>query len=811
MNLSVRKIRMWGAAAVLVGLTAVFGIAAGIYRRETAASHVVINEVCSSNFSAQADENGEYPDYAELYNPLPYEVRLDGLYLSDNEKHLKKSPLNGVTVPAGGRTLIWLDDSGAGGTHGSFKLSKDGDSLFLSDEAGEILDSMNVPALSYNTSYGRLGDGQAKQGRMTATPGLSNADGEPLFERAGKEPVFSAESGFYEEGFFLTMEAEEGMEIYYTLDGSEPSTDSFLYEEPVRIEDAGSRENIYAARTDLSPTNSYTPDFPVDKGTVVRAIAYDPEKETVSDIKTASYFVGFSEKEDYDNMAVLSLVTDPDNLFDAETGIYGNGAAFERYQELGGLQDGQLLDSFTDADGELHHRYMASNAFNKGKEWEREATIAFFDEAHAWQFTQDVGIRISGQSTRGAAQKSMNLYGRDIYDENTVFPYEFFDGMEYSSIKIRNGGSDNARSKIMDAMLESLVTDRDVSTQASRPCVVFLNGEYWGVYNIRERYGEEYLANHFGVGKNNVWLVDSGSADIGGSEAASAYEAMLSLGGYDLTDPTNYALAESMIDLQSLIDFYCINHYIDNMDLGFGQNMALWRTIWQENEEEGDTRWRWMIFDVDGSMTGWDNNTFENSEPWDAEQSLMDEPLMDALMKNDAFRRQFALSFMDIANTCFDYGRVHKIVEEWRQTYRTQVTRSHQRFFSADFTEADFDEYLDGMDEFFRKRFDYIVPSMARELGLSGTLEAVTVTVNAPEGGSVLVNTASTKGSRVWSGSYYTDYPVTVTAVPEEGWEFAGWSGDLSGKEPVCEAAVKEGGIRLHARFVKSDAGETAR
>lgn len=73
------------------------------------------------------------------------------------------------------------------------------------------------------------------------------------------------------------------------------------------------------------------------------------------------------------------------------------------------------------------------------------------------------------------------------------------------------------------------------------------------------------------------------------------------------------------------------------------------------------------------------------------------------------------------------------------------------------------------------------------------------------------MNTASTKGSRVWSGSYYTDYPVTVTAVPEEGWEFAGWSGDLSGKEPVCETAVKEGGIRLHARFVKSDAGETAR
>lgn len=804
MNLSVRKIRMWGAAAALAGLTALFGIAAGVYRKETAANHVMINEVCSSNFSALADGDGEYPDYAELYNPLPYEVCLDGLYLSDSEKHLKKSPLNGVVIPAGGRTLIWLDDSGADGTHAGFNLSKGGDSLFLSDENGDLLDSLTVPDLSYNMSYARCADGQETWGRMTATPGIANEEGRILPERAGKEPVFSAESGFYEESFYLTLEAGEGMDIYYTLDGSEPSADSFLYEEPLLIGDAGGRENVYAARTDLSPTNSYTPDFLVDKATIVRAAAYDREKGTFSDVRTASYFVGFSEKEDYDGFAVCSLVTDPDNLFDANTGIYGNGAEFERYQELGGLQDGKLLDSFTDENGVLHHRYMASNAFHEGKEWEREATLAFFDEAHEYRFTQDVGIRISGQSTRGASQKSMNLYGRDIYDENVVFPYEFFDGMEYSSIKIRNGGSDNAGSKIMDAMLESLVTQRDVSTQASRPCVVFLNGEYWGVYNIRERYGEEYLSNHFGVGKNNVWLIDSGSADIGGSKAVSAYEALLSLGEYDLADPANYALAESMIDLQSLIDFYCINHYIDNMDVGFGQNMALWRTVWPENEEEGDTRWRWMIFDVDGSMTGWDNNTFEHSEPWDAEQSLMDEPLMSALMQNDMFRKQFALSFMDIANTCFDYGRVHKIVEEWRKTYRTQVTRSHQRFFSADFSEADFDEYLDGMDEFFQKRFDYIVPCMAQELGLSGTLEAVTVTVNEPEGGSVLVNTASTKGSRVWSGFYYTDYPVTVTAVPEEGWEFAGWSGDLSGNGSVQEVSVREGGTRLYAEFVRS-------
>ncbi len=234
--------------------------------------------------------------------------------------------------------------------------------------------------------------------------------------------------------------------------------------------------------------------------------------------------------------------------------------------------------------------------------------------------------------------------------------------------------------------------------------------------------------------------------------------------------------------------------------------------------------------------------------------SLMDEPLMRSLMKNETFRKRFALSFMDIANTCLEYERVHGILEEWRKTYRTQVTRSHQRFFAEDFSEADFDGYLDGMDAFFKKRFDYIVPCMAQELGLSGTLEKVTVTVASPEGGNVLVNTASTGDSRTWSGFYYTDYPLTVTcmaqelglsgtlekvtvtvaspeggnvlvntastgdsrtwsgfyytdypltvtAVPEEGWEFAGWSGAASGRERTQDVTVRDGGVRLHAFY----------
>ena len=480
-----KKIKVWLLFVLGVCLCILTG---GICYSAEAANHIVINEVCSNNFSVKADENGNYSDYVEIYNPAIIPVSLTGFSLSDNENELKKCLLDSVILPAKGYMLIWLDgtDSDIVG-HASFRISSAGEDIYLSNKHGVIIDSVKVPGMSYNTAFAREEDGSSTWYRQVPTAGKANETGEilPLIEL--EKPEFSIKSGFFGEPFQLEIKADRNEIIYYTLDGSEPTTSSFIYKEPITISDASFNDNIYSARTDLMADMEYIPAFKVDKATVIRAVASTKDGTRVSETVTEIYFVGFNEKRDYDGYPILALITDPDNLFDPEIGIYGNGNALKEYEEAAGFVDGEIPDVFTDEEGDTNYRYMSTNAYNAGKEWEREASLIYFDENHEESLRQKAGIRIAGQSTRNASQKSFNLYARDIYDGQKTFSYNFFEDMEYSSVKLRNGGTDHQRSKIYDPFLQSLAEGRDVSVQASKPCVVFLNGEYWGIYNVRER------------------------------------------------------------------------------------------------------------------------------------------------------------------------------------------------------------------------------------------------------------------------------------------------------------------------------------
>lgn len=763
---------------------------------------IVLNEICSNNFTLVRDESGGYSDYIELYNPGQEEVWLEGYYLSDDEHQLQKYALERICIPAAGYSVIWLDgQSDTSGGQVGFKISRLGEEIFLSDTGGNIIDSVVVPELSYNTCYGRAEDGGEEWRIMTATSGSSNEGAEILPAVELDIPVFNKESGFYKEPFELSITAAADEEIYYTLDGSDPSPGAMRYEGSLEIEDASEQENVYAARTDLSPTRSYVPSFKVDKATIVRAVSYNREKDLISEIVTRVYFVGYDQQKEYENLPVISLVTDADNLFDPERGIYTNGQAFEEYKAEGGLLNGELLDSFVDGEGEQRFLYMASNAFNDGKEWEREASFTYFDENHQYCFTQNVGIRVAGQSTRATPKKSFSIYGRSIYDENTIFPYEFFPGTTYSSIKLRNGGNNNDTAMITDAFLEELALPRNVSVQRSRPCILFLNGEYWGIYNIRERYKEEYLRNHFGVSEGNVWIVDSGAARVGGVSAQEAYENMVSMvTECDLSFDDVYEMICGYIDIQSLIDYCCINLYVNNTDVYLDANTAVWRTVETEDTRYGDGKWRWMLFDLDVTL----QRSSDDTTAWMEEYSLLREPMVESLMKNAQFRRQFCLTFMDIANTAYAYDTVHGKLMEWKEVYEIQTVKSHQRFFDEDFTQDEFDGYMWEIDEFFRERFPFAMESLAAKFGLTGSLETLTVLNKTLEGGTVMVNTAQLDAGE-WKGQYFTDYPLSLTAVAKDGYRFVGWQGDVAGEQEWMEISVPAGGLTVEAVFEKVD------
>lgn len=692
-----------GIWLLLISLVMLCVLLATLCYSAEAANHVVINEVCSNNFSVATDKNGNYSDYVELYNPAPVPVSLSGFSLSDSENELQKCLLDSVIIPAGGFYTIWLDGSDGNSVgHAQFKLSKTGEMVYFSNNRGHIIDSVEVPELRYNTVYARTKDGAASWSLQTASRENSNNESKECFLIQGESPVLSAESGFYEEAFELSMDTTEGCEIYYTLDGSNPTPDAIRYETPIVIRDASMNENIYSARNDLQVGMTYIPPFVVDKATVIRAASYNPQTGSMSEIVTKTYFVGFESKEDYNGYAIASLVTDPASLFDEDYGIYGNGS---KVSEM--IANGES-PSYTD-----------SNAMNQGKEWEREAVLQYFDMLGTLQMDQKVGIRISGQSTRSAAQKSFNVFARDTYDEASVIEYNFFDDKIYSSIKLRNGGSSHEESKIVDAFLQYLSADRNVAIQASRPCVLFLNGEYWGIYNIRERYKEEYFVNHYGISEGNIWMLDAGGMSIGSYDAWNDFEAVKQfIIDNDMSVAENYEKASELLDIQSLIDFYCINLYIDNTDMAFDKNNGVWRSIHAGEKEFEDCKWRFMLYDIDGSLYAPENNTFTDSVWWVENFDLMDEPVIKSLMQNEAFKLQFYETFLEISDTTFAYERVHEELMKWKEAYAVQAVKSHQRFLSDDITEEDYNGYINRIDDFFKRRPDYIIGYLEEELGL---------------------------------------------------------------------------------------------
>ena len=217
---------------------------------------------------------------------------------------------------------------------------------------------------------------------------------------------FSAESGFYDAPFQLTVTAEGGAKIFYTLDGSTPTADSTEYTEPIEIADCSSEPNRLSMRTDIVPENAglpaTAPEEPVDKAVLIRAVSVDASG-AVSPVETRTYFIGFGEKASYyQKLRVISLVTDEENLFDPERGIYVRGAVYDKWK------------SSDEYDPDMPEWRTPGNYTQTGKEWERPAYMQIFADGRL-EAGQYVGIRIHGGATRSYPQKSFNVYARKDY------------------------------------------------------------------------------------------------------------------------------------------------------------------------------------------------------------------------------------------------------------------------------------------------------------------------------------------------------------------------------------------------------------
>ena len=558
--------------------------------------------------------------------------------------------------------------------------------------------------------------------------------------------IFSKPSGFYDQPFTLKIKAPTN-QIYYTLDGSEPvrgQKGTFRYEGGIEIADATSNKNVHSMRTDVTTgfdleavetlskgrrvMNYQSPDYPVDKCTILRAAFYDMDDER-SEIETASYFVGYKDRRGYGTAKVVSIVTDPDNLFDYEKGIYVTGKTFA---------DFAASDPFENDDIWYRHFWWwwDANYHNRGADWEREASVQFFSEDGDLILQQQAGIRIQGGGSRGYLPKSLNLYARRIYDGDTRFHYDFFNtGFNPKRLTLTCGG-DDCYTKQKDRLVSELAADQGFATMHYEPCLLFLDGEFWGFYYLTEKYDPKYFSYYYEVPEEEVLIVKNNQADTGLEKDQALYEEMKSfIEESDMSVEKNYKKACKLIDMDSFINYYAALIYCARCGDWPNGNFALWRTReappelevsgegstkdsgrseTESNSPYRDGRWRWILFDVNSEALSADL-TEHDTLHYVIKANKM--KMFGNLCNSPEFRRKFEKRILEYGSTIFTPESVNEKVDGYAEQMTAPMAIHFRRFFGDDsgldftkITNTDirgfFTDRYSTVEEFLKKNFD---------------------------------------------------------------------------------------------------------
>lgn len=772
--------------------------------RPISARALYITEVCTSNKNLYHDEIGRFGyDYIEIYNNSNSDaINLKGYGLTDDSKHLNKYIFPSILVYPQCHILVWFSNyrnynNGLDSYAEEDFLNEDvyepyahcnrfslnaNEGIILSDPDGRIVEEMIIPNIPEGKVYGCSINSLDQYVYQDSSP-YSFVDNTSIIRELVEDqdiesPTFSVKSGFYNEGFSLEIHSKRG-DVFYTLDGSEPSLNSEKYYERIKISNPSSQENKYSNIGGISIFNNYLPNYNVDKCVVVRAISVvgggKKSKESVG-----VYFVELDKTIGIDGYPVVSIVTDPDNLFDFEKGIYTVGRVYGDFLRK---YKANLIDMMR----------WRCNYSCKGYGWERAAHIDFFDNEHRFVFGQDLGIRIHGRSSSHGTQKSLNLYAREEYDGNSKILYNFF-GKEHRKICLRNGGVyDQYVTKVRDILNQTLVKGRSLGTQDYMPCVVFIDGEYWGLYNLQELIDEQYVDNYYSVGSKNSDIIKAGAVETGSVDAIEDYDKVVDYArNHDLSINSHYQWIERKIDIQSLIDYYCFIIYTAGCDV-IKNNNSLWRS--KEitlGEEYKDGRWRWLLYDTDdsvGMLSDYTNYKMDSFIEGQYYVSPMSDELFSSLLANDEFKDRFLTSFFDMMNYNFNFNRVDAVLTSLENEYINGVVRSNNRFrggfevvyydepgeYLGVYTAEKYHEDIGVIRDFFNYRPTYIKNYLFNHMGVSSSTCNLRVTWDNSIS-EVKCNTiVFSQNECAFEGEYLKDSVITINCRAFAGYEVVGY------------------------------------
>lgn len=774
---------------------------------------IAINEILSSNSLTNVDDDNTYQDWIEIYNTSDESVNLAGYGLTDDSEAPYKWVFPEIALAPHAHMLVWCSDKNRTDPdfplHANFKISADGETISITDPDGNTIDSVAAAAIPPDVSYGRIPDGTGPFFFFSnITPGAGNSV--VGFTEILQPPVFSNPSGFFAEGFDLELTAaSEGATVIYTLDGSEPDANNLAgttysyknqyagnpgettgpllsntfttlsYTAPIPIADRSALPNKIASISstyDFDP--AYIPANPIFKGTVVRAKTVKPGAMT-SESVTRNYFVTPLANNRF-SLPVVALSIDEDQLYDYNEGIYVAGVDFDTWRAAN-----------PEATTFLEWVNGIANFHRSGIENERIANMSYFVNGNEVA-NQKVGIRIHGASSREFRNKSLNIYSRSEYGAS-MMDYPFFPDNAFNSYKrlvLRNSGNDFTQTMFRDALCQTLMRSLNLVTARYQPSVTFINGEYWGMLNIREKIDDKYFERAFDFPEDSVDILENQYV-VEEGDNVHYLETIGYLESHSLADDANYEQALTRIDPENLRDYYIANIFFANNDW-LWNNVVYWRKKTESYIPDApyghDGRWRWAAHDMDITFgaSGYIINTNvleratlpNEAEPYHDWSTLV----IRRFLENDAFKKDFISRFADLLNTNFLTSEIDSKITAMADKIAPEMPEVSARWQAPLMDSFNYHVW-------FERDFAIQRPAIQRDqirqrFGINSNID-VTLNVSDATHGYIKINTIEIKNGTPgitenpypWTGVYFSNIPVTLKAIANPGFTFSHWTG----------------------------------
>ena len=649
------------------------------YSAFDAANRLPLGGVYISEFGGSTDSVAS--DWVEIYNSTGSAVSLGGYGLSNNPKNPAKWVFPDISIEPGEYLLLYATGSADKAQKKNLKLnfniSSTGEALFFFDPNGKLIDKLSAGRMKSGQSYGRDGSDNRFY-YAKPTPGAQNGKG---YEGITQLPAFSVTPGIYDNAVTVAITAGEGETIRYTTDCTTPNASSEVY----------------------------SGELSISKNSVIRAAAFR-DGYLSGDVATATYL--FRSDGVNHALPVVTLVTDPDNLWNSKTGIYATGDQFD--PDAASYAD--TLKSAT--------YYQAKFATEEQVDtiWEKPAAFSLFDDNGKQVFTQNVGIRIAGSFGRGRAQKGFNVIARKEYGKGSM-EYPFFENRpytEYKAVVLRAGAQDQNRSKIRDELASGLLegTDINILYQAYRPTVLYLNGEYWGVYFMKEKRNRFFVAQHENTENNVDLAIGKGFKQRSygdNSDWVSLYEYATS---HDLSASDAYNYVAERMDVDSFRDYMIAEIYNGNTDT---YNFQYYRL-------KGG-KWKFIFYDFCWGFQSPGHETLAfrmGKTPSD----VCSAKLFAAMLQNKGWRDSFCRRFGELLNTAFASERVSALIEELYGYVEPEIKREREKFNKDTFmgvkqpntnlgTYEGFQSEISKLKDFAQRRPEELKRQLQSNLGLS--------------------------------------------------------------------------------------------